>query len=205
MRMKLLRIIAGFLLAAAGAAGVCHACRVSAAQALYFRAKYGADAADGDKVLALCSMAHAFYPHNYYCALLAGQRAWDMRSGCSSDEERAVLTALAAHWCDVGLALNPYQLDLRYLRMRILEAFSIQEAIAYWQRHVEWQFWAPYNHLVLVELHSKAGDFEKAVEAMKWVRGTEYEREASARLREAWEKESSFPAGTDRRPAPAPR
>ncbi len=202
--MKWRRIIVGFLMAVCGVAGCWHAGRAAAAHALYFNAKYGAAASDGDRVLALCSKAHRLYPHNYYCALLAGERAWDMRKGVSSEQERIILTALAVHWCDVGLCLNPYLSSLRYLRMRILEELSIRDAIAWWERHVEWQFWAPYNHLVLVELYAKTGQFERALEAMKWVRGTEYEKEASARLREAWEKETSFPEGTSILRAPDP-
>lgn len=188
-------IATGLVLAVIGCVGLWISINISVAQNIYFEAKYGTTASDQDAILLACSMAHSFYPHNYYCALLAAETAWNRRNKTRTASERSVFAAEAEKWCDIGLKLNPYERSLRYLKMRILEERSIGDAIRYWERHVEWQFWSPFNHLVLVELYANAGEFEKALESLKWVRGTEYERDAVLLLRRAWEQErDSFPS-----------
>lgn len=181
----------GLLLASLSIVGVVHGVRAALAQALYGRAKYGDWKEQPERILEACERADALYPWNYYFCAWAAERAFyaDDRGDTRVDRRAA-----AARWCERGLALNPYAMELRLLDARLAEARSPAEAARKWAGYVDWHFWEPYNHAILVELYARAGQYENAMQSMRWVAGSRYEREARAALRSAWQRERSSTA-----------
>lgn len=165
-----------------------YALQAAWAQELYFRAKYGGARGDVRKIVALCQQAQAVYPHHYFFSLLAAEAAWaeHVRSG---QEEREQLQGEAWRWCHEGLRQNRYWTGLRALRVRLLAQRSAARAARDWDAYVDWHFWEPAHHAWRVKLYAAAGQWEKAFEALRWVRGTPYEQEAVDALKEAWQRE----------------
>jgi len=167
--------IVGLVLVALSLLGVIHGVRAGVAQCLYREAKYGPQSADTDHVVDLCRRAYAWYPWNHYFSILASEQAYYTADAVTGIARRNRLLQ-AQFWCDRGLVQNPWRSQLRRLHTRFLWAESPSRAIRYWEAHTAWQFWEPYNHAVLAELYAKAGEFDKAEQALKWVQGApEYE------------------------------
>ena len=187
----------GLILLAVSSAGILHGVRAGLAHVLYFQAKYGSARDDADRVLRLAERAHGLYPCNYNLCILAADAAYAASSVRDRDES-ARRRALAERWCGTGLKLNFHQRQLRRLKTRLLASESLQEAVRYWEDYVEWQFWDPYNHAVLVELYGRAGDFEKARRSLNWVVGSDRYEEALGAFQEAWSREQRLtePSGT---------
>ena len=162
--------IVGMVLVVLAFLGVIHGVRAGVAQCLYREAKYGAQAADTDHVVDLCGRAYAWYPWNYYFSILAAEQAYYTADAVTGVARRNRLLQSQC-WCDRGLIQNPWRSQLRRLHTRFLWEESPARAIHYWEAHTEWQFWEPYNHAVLAELYAKAGEFDKAEQALKWVQG----------------------------------
>ena len=91
--------------------------------------------------------------------------------------------------CNAGLRCNPYNGQLKLIKTRLFEEKSVAEAIAYWRDYVDWEFWRPYNHAVMSELYSEAGNIEKAQDELMWLKGSEYYEETRKFLLKAWGKE----------------
>jgi hypothetical protein len=184
-----LQAAAGILLLALSLAGAVHGARAALAQAIYFDARYGASKTFPDGILRRYRQAHALYPSNYRFSAWAGETAAaEIRAG---DGGWAVATARRC--CDAGLDANPFHGPLRLLRARLLDRESPIEAVRYWERYVDWQYWSPQNHAVLVDLCARAGDFEKAARSLALIRNTRWHEAASQRLRAAWAREMKPP------------
>ncbi|MGQ9661430.1 MAG: hypothetical protein ACUVWX_03720 [Kiritimatiellia bacterium] len=169
--------------------GLVHGICAALAQRLYHEAKYGGAAHDVDTILRHCTAAQRLYPFNYYFHIWAAENAYYRSREAAEATAQARLLEAARQWCDTGLRQNHYRSELRTLKMRLLEMESVEKAIAYWKSYLEWHFWEPYNHAVMVELYAKAGQFEQAIEEMKWVRGTRHYEEAKQKLHAAWAQE----------------
>ena len=185
---KLVLVSAGVALLAVSICGLWHGLRTAAAQAKYHEAKYGDARDDLAAILGLCETAHRLYPHNYHFSLWAADQtfAWCATSRVASVDARL---ADVRRWTRAGLASNPYKIRLRWLYVNLLAAESPAAAVAYWDGHVAWQFWNPYNHAVLVELCVAAGDYAKALQALRWVEGSTYYLPARKALLNAWRQE----------------
>ncbi|MCX7591089.1 MAG: hypothetical protein N2255_05615 [Kiritimatiellae bacterium] len=180
-------------------AGVIHGVRAGRAQVLYHDAKYSIAAHEPDGILRRCEVAQKLYPFNYYFHIWAAENAWRAYLGAAANEGRTRWLEAARFWCDTGLACNPYRSELRTLKMRLLAMDSVEEAIRYWRSYLDWHFWEPYNHALMVELYAKAGDFERAVAEMRWVRGSRHYEDARRILDEAWAREVRFPGSSKAR------
>lgn len=185
-----IRLCAGLLLLTLSLCGVVHGTRASLAQAMYHQAKYGSANNDTERIINRCENAHGLYPYNYYFCIWTAEKAY--YAGLNSDGTNARRhTAAVRAWCDRGLALNFHKSQLRLLKTRLLENESLAAAIKYWEEYVDWHFWEPYNHAVLAEMYAGAGDFDKAIRSLRWVKGSEHYDKASARLQEAWKRETN--------------
>ncbi|NQU40440.1 MAG: hypothetical protein HQ523_10845 [Lentisphaerae bacterium] len=185
----------GAFLVAIGIFGCFYSARASRAHLLYQDAKYGVRREDVPAVLRACETAHRIYPHNYNFCAWAAEQAYHSRNTVHG-EARARRLRAAESWCDVGLALNPFKSQLHLLKARLLEPLHPRAAAAHWARYVEWHFWEPYNHAVLVDLYASAGDFDHAAESLDWVRGSEHYEWALGRVQDAWKQERRRPAPT---------
>lgn len=159
--------------------------RAGLAQAMYARAKFGADRCNLRRILALCASANRFYPYNYSFCFWAAEQAF-FASGSPQDREER---ALARAWCDRGLAMNPWNRELQILAARLTQRESPARAARQWERYVEWQFWDSYNHALLAELYADAGDIERAWDELEWVKGSRYYENTRTAIRAAWRRE----------------
>lgn len=179
-----------------------HGARAAVSHALYHRAKYGKASGDLQQVLALCERAHRLYPYNFYVCMLAGEQAY--YAGANGDTASArELFARARPWCETGLQLNYYRSQLRILKVRLLERENIAKAVEFLEEFLDWNYWMPGNHLEMVRLCAKSGDYDKALTSLNVLKGREYHAEASAILKDAWLREKASRPVVDMRKKPA--
>ena len=178
----------GLALLALGVVGVMHGLRAGRAQALYFKSKYGAWQHDLERILAAAQQAHALYPHNDELCIWTAETAYARREDAAGVEQPERVAA-AARWCAEGLRLNPYASELRRLDVTLTERHSLPEAIRKWEAFVDWQYWEPYNHAVLVDLYARAGRYDDAQAALRLIRGHPFEAQARSALADAWKAE----------------
>jgi len=175
---------AGAVLLILSLAGVVRSLRAEAAQLLYYDSKFGANRPDVATLDERCRRAEALYAPNYYFPLLTAEQAYHARYDAAGQLIPGQV-ALARHWCERGLELNPYRTELRQLRTRLLELESPEAALAYWRECLDWAYWDPYNHAVMVELYCRVGRFEEALEHLRLIKGMDYYDYASRVYRDA--------------------
>ena len=184
----------GVLLLTISVCGLIHGIRAGLAQAIYHETKFGEDVEENDPlaVSRRCAYAHRLYPHNYLFCIWTAEKAYYNRFRPNGKERQDYLDT-AKVWSDIGLNLNFYKSSLRLLKTRLLKRDSPAAAITYWEKYVDWQFWEPYNHAVLVKLYAAAGNFGKAMESLTWVEGSKHHADAYQKLRDAWQHEMALP------------
>jgi tetratricopeptide (TPR) repeat protein len=190
---------AGAALVAVSAYGVCYGVQAGIAHSMYHDAKYGDARGDYGQVLNRCEEAHALYPYNYYFSIWTAEKAFYTSFDVDKNEAEKRIAA-AERWCDIGLAQNFHNSQLQLLKTRLIERKSLPEAIKFWEAYVEFQFWEPYNHAVLAEMYTKAGDFEKAFDSLEWTKGSKYHDETAKTIKDAWNRDM-----TSTLPSPRPR
>ncbi len=189
---RTLTVAGAAVLLAVSIAGITHGARAVCAYAIYHQARYMSGNPDPFRSLKTSERAHRLYPFDYNICIWAGETAYYNLIGPDGKELRDRVEA-AGLWCERGLRLDPYKSQLRRLKANLMERESLPAAIRYWEEFVEWQYWAPYNHLALVDMYARAGDFDKALKSLKLIEGTEYHAEGRKRLLEAWRKEQQWP------------
>lgn len=191
--VRLAKLIAGVGLVAVGAVGIYHGVRASIAAALYHEAKYGAASRTPEEIFRLCGRAHRLYPYSYAVSQWAADTAWNSRyaDGVDTWLKRVEETE---RWTDRALAQNPYLMNARQMKARLLALYSPTAAVPYWQTFLDWAFWNPEHHFVMVELCLETGDFGGAVAALRWTQGSPFHDIGQREIREAWKRE--LDAGT---------
>ncbi|MCE9613011.1 MAG: hypothetical protein K8T26_01960 [Lentisphaerae bacterium] len=177
----------GLILVAVGLVGTRHGVRAGQAQSLYFRSKYGDWKDSPARIMAAAEQAHQLYPHNDELCIWAAETAYNRRF--DGGVESPVLLAAAATWTRRGLELNPYARPLRVLDVRMTERRSLPEAIRRWEEFVDWQYWEPGNHALLVELYARAGRYREALASLAVIKGRPYHAEAKRWIAHAWQAE----------------
>jgi len=186
---RILITCGGLALLAVSVCGIARGTRASLAQIMYYQAKYGSARENPRAIFRRCESGHRLYPYNYrFCSWTARQAYSSSFHVRLQEADRCLSTAL--HWCNVGLALNSYEKQLKLLKTLLITRKSVPEAIKYWERYVDWDFWEPHNHAILVELYASIGDFHKAMKSLALINDTKYHAEAVAKLRDAWENDS---------------
>ena len=180
-----LKVTAGVFLIVLSAFGIQHAVRASLSAWGYYRAHYAAGAAGPDEVLRICERAYRQYPANHWLCLWAADIAFNDRD---AGPEKHWLSRLdeAELWTRRGLLRNKYDARLRQMNARLMVRRSPAEAVACWREYLDWSFWYPEHHLVMLELCLAANDFEGAMESLRWLKGTPKAAEGSAKIRAAW-------------------
>lgn len=184
-----IRLVA-LLLAALCLICIVHGIRAGVAQGLYFRAKFGSDREDLGRIVHGCKTACRLYPANYYFAMWTAETAyyrWEADKGLDHALEAA------RKWCDAGLRVNHYRSSLRLLKMRLLRMDSTGEATTYWQEYVDWHFWNPHNHAVLAELYADSGRWGKAMQELRWVKGSPYYEHTRRTINGLWREQMKPP------------
>ena len=193
----------GVLLLLLSCAGLWHSARAGLSYLVYHHVKFTPPREyDRPESAAMrCEAAHRFYPYNYYMCIWIAEKCWYERYDVDGSES-AARVSLARRWCDSGVDLNRRKSQLRLLKTRLLARDSVRDAIAQWKDYVDWHFWEPYNHAVLVELYAQEGDYAGAMESLAWVKGSKHYAEAHLALQKAWAKEKLRPAIPPARPRP---
>jgi hypothetical protein len=178
------RLFIGGILLLVSLAGIVHGCRACLAFVLYFQSKYGAANDSISGILRRNETAHGLYPFNTYSCSWTARKAYAAARGLSGRERDAMLAA-ARLWCERGLTRNRYKRELQVLKTELLKDKSPAEALKIWEPYVEWNFWNPANHVLLVELYAAVGDFAKAEQSLGLLRGRREHAEAKRRLEAA--------------------
>jgi hypothetical protein len=176
------------VLLAIASIGVWHACRTARAQYLYWRSKHGPDNRQADKVFSNCDRAYRLYPHNYRFSTWTAEKAWYGRyeNGAEGTVDRV---AIAKRWSTRGLGMNPHVRELQLVKARWLADESINEAILSWRSFLEREFWDSFNHAVMVELYSRGGRYEDALDELAWVKDPKDLAYARQTIQQAWQDE----------------
>jgi hypothetical protein len=173
-----------------------HGIRAAVAQKVYHEIKYGDlshDEVSPEKVARKSEYSYSLYPFNFNLCIWTAEKAYYNRF----DEKGRIMPErleLARLWCERALELNRYRSQIRLLKAHLLAETSLPKAITYWEKYVNWHFWKPHNHVVLVEMYSDNGDFGKALDSLQWVRGSRHYDYARKRLQDAWDREKQPPA-----------
>ena len=93
-------------------------------------------------------------------------------------EEKAAIEKLSWRWCDRGLALAAMYGPLKMLTTNLLSGKSPRDALENWEEYVGWHFWNPCNQAKLVELYARNGDYDKAIKALRLIKGRDHYEQA---------------------------
>jgi tetratricopeptide (TPR) repeat protein len=156
--------------------------REERASLLYKEARYGPSSNNVFRVLSLAERAYAIDPAQYHFWATAADGAWSARFAPGGAARDAELRDSAARWCRRTLDANPWHPKARVLRAAMLAEIDPQEALRYWRHCVDWQYWEPFNHAFLAELHGRCGDFAQAAAVLEGIRGMSYYEETRAIL-----------------------
>ena len=182
---RALQLGCGLLLIAIAVFGGVQAVRAGWAQHLYWRVKYGDQRGDVDAILRKGSVAHGVYPYNHNLCMWVAEHALSRAASVGTPAGTDDPYALVQEWCERGLSLNPYPRRMRFIKMYLIRRISPEEALQYWNEYVEWQFWEPYNHAVLVDLYAACGQLVEAEDSLRWVEGSPHFPAAKQRLAQA--------------------
>jgi len=177
-------LYAGILLLAVSFLGLIQSVRAGVAQQYYRVSKFGGDSESLGRTLKNCYTAHSIYPHNYYYCIFSAKKAFGMWQSLGNEKYYGI----AEYWCKEAYALNRYNSEVRELMALILLKKSPDLAVDNWRSYVDWNFWNPYNHAVMAELHAKSGNFSAAVSSLEWVKGSKYYEPARRKVTEEWDK-----------------
>ena len=166
------------LLAIAAGYGIVRSTRTATAQWVYKRIKYGTytntrfeipPSKDTRRVLASCERFYRWYPHNYYFFVLTADRAFSESFEAKTQEEFKKLMSSAGYWDRIAFQTNPYNSEVCYTHVRILqETGRIYDAISFWRDVVlEREFWNPDRHEVMIRLYLRAGMISAAIEEVE--------------------------------------
>lgn len=180
-----LKLIVGVLLIAVGCIGSLHASRAAISAWDYYRAHYAAGAAEPEAVLRICERAYRNYPSNHWLCLWAADVAFQDRDSGSEEHWRRCLDETEL-WAMRGLRCNPYDARLRQMKARLMVRRGPSEAAAYWRSYLDWSFWSPEHHFVMLQLCLAANDFEGALESLQWLKDSPKAAEGRDLVREAW-------------------
>jgi hypothetical protein len=141
---------------------------------LYKEACHGPSSNDVSRVLLLAERAYAIDPEQYHFWATAADDAWSAPFAPGGAARDADLRDSAGRWCGRTLDANPWHPKARVMRAAMLAEADPQEALRYWRRCVDWQYWEPFNHAFLAELHGRCGDFALASNTLERIRGMPY-------------------------------
>jgi len=175
-----MRVCGAFLLVIS-VLGILHGARAGVAQAIYCRSRYMSPDATPERIAEDCNRAHALYPYNYYFCIWTGENAFHNR-GKEGTTRAHNLLSVAEKWAHIGHELNPYNSEIKVLKTDVLSMSSIDAAVALWEPYLDWSFWEPFNHFVMVDLYIKAGRLDEAEEALYWLKDTRYFKDLAERL-----------------------
>lgn len=179
---KWIRILIAAGLLVAGGAGVISAWNTGRAQERYFRYKYGhmegtryavlpVDFSKPNpeyerlpELLEACRVAQAKDSRNYYFPSYVSQQALIAALVSTNEVDFRRAFGAAEYWNKIAFALNPYDIEICYIRCRILwEKGDHNAAIAFWRDVVmAREFWNPDLRSHYISLLKRSGNYSLA-------------------------------------------
>lgn len=158
------------VLVLAGLFSIGYSIKATKAQVMYAKSRYSQSGKSLSPDLVYSNYVYAsnLYPYNFYFSAYAGEKFFYNISNYKS-QEAAEKLKIVKNIASYGAEINPYNSQLIYLHMRMLETESPKVALDYWQKFVDWYFWNDYNHSVLAELYAKSGMYEKAMNELRYL------------------------------------
>ena len=182
MKRNLPVVGAWILLSLLSFGAVVYSVLAAASAALYYDSRYRQ--ADGDPIraLKLAREAHALYPHNYLLCVAMGKRAFYVDPQAPDQEG---WRAEADRWSERAYALCPFDSEAAHLRTEVLARVALPRAVALWEQYRDRVFWEPFNQWMMLDLYVRAGQLDKASEALYWLKDTPYFEKADGMVRGA--------------------
>ena len=167
---KNLLFVVGIVFVLAGLFGIGYSIKATKAQVIYAKSRYSKSSKNLSPELVYSNYVYAsnLYPYNFYFSAYAGEFFFYNLASYKGQKALGKLAIIRDIASD-GIKINPYNSQLIYLHMRMLETESPKVALEYWQKFVNWYFWNDYNHSVLAELYAKTGMYEKAMNELKYL------------------------------------
>jgi hypothetical protein len=142
-----------------------------------------------------------FYSKNYSLCIRAAKIAFTEAEAARTPEDTDSHMRLADYWVSRGLELNPWLIELRHMKAKLLaRQVSPEAGMRSWQEYVDWHFWDPRNLEVLAKFQEEAGFYKEAVETLTWLEdqpaAAAWKRRLKAALEEAARQQLSTPAVT---------
>lgn len=169
--------------------GFIYSVRATIAQVLYYSAKYGSARNYTDGIIWRAERIKNLYPQHYLAFTYAASSAYRESKNNSLREKE--MKNIAREFCDLALESNPYKRQMRLLDARLIAENNPYAAVEKWKNYLEWAFWDPLNHKLMIEFYLKAGDIASAVESLEFTIGSPYYEQSKQMINETWKKERS--------------
>ncbi len=191
MKTTFIARIVGLILLILSLFFVVYSVRAGISQLIYYRAKNGySDTGDLYKIY---RQTNHLYPYNYRFFAWSAEEAFNRGSKATDEKSRDKNFELAELLCDKGLALNKYERPLPFIKTQLLYRKSPTDAVVYWEKYVEWDYWNSYNHAVLASLYAGIGKFGQAMQTLQFIKGTPDYNSAEKIVMQYWDKAMSEP------------
>jgi hypothetical protein len=126
---------------------------------------------DPETELRLARQAFRGYSHSYALCILAAEAAFKAAESATAPESASRFYNEAEYWVTRGLDLNPWLMELHYLKARLLvRRDSPAAAVTAWRDYSEWHFWDPRNLEILAQFQEDAGQWDEAMRTMEWLK-----------------------------------
>jgi len=187
---KFVHLLLCWVLVFAALIGCVYSLRVTLAQIFYYEAKYGVSKDCIDGIIWRAEKIKSLYPWHYLAFTHAAARA--NKEAKDNPERMIEMKDIANRFCTLSLRLNPYKRQMRLMEARLISEKNTLLAVDKWKSYLEWAFWDPLNHKIMVEFYLKAGDFASAMESLEFTLNSPYYEECRNMIRDFWEKEKTF-------------
>jgi hypothetical protein len=163
--------------------------RATVAYRLY--ARIILDRPDAETVLRLSRQSLRAYSRQYALCIRAAETAFAAAEKASDTQAAEQFLNEAAHYVGRGDDLNPWLMELQYLRARLAARESPKAAVAIWEKYVEWHFWDPGNLETLARFQEEAGQLRAALRTLDYLKPWSRHNAWRKRLQEEVEKKEA--------------
>lgn len=174
---KLIRQVIICLFLVVGIFGLVYSYKCIRAQSIYAKVKYGVTCplflkpsiTASQELWDLHDIANTIYPHNYYLNSYVAREAIELAKASTNNpnisfEEFNLLARKALFYSKLAVDVNPYDEESRFMYQEALVLNGkIQEAVEYWEKIVDLEYWNRANHVIMAELYLKSNNISLAV------------------------------------------
>lgn len=146
---------------------------------------------DVETELRLARQSLRGYSRQYALCIRAAETAFQAAERAPDKEEAERFYRESAYWVDRGFNLNPWLMELHYLKARLAARKSADAAVEIWAKYVEWHFWDPGNLENLARFQEQAGQLREAMGTMDYLKPWPRYNAWRERIRAALEKKEA--------------